>query len=332
MQNDEMIWNVINKHFCSFKKTTDKEDMCRNEYNVTGKCNRVSCPLANSNYGTVREHQGRLFLYLKTVERAHLPSRLWEKIKLSLDIKKTKQIIEKNMKNVYPKHQIERCKRRAIRLKQVIDRMRKLELKPKEKLEGVKKKTERREAAREKKALSAAHIEDVIEDELLRRLQQGVYGELYAEHRVTAEEPQKETETETPEKKAVTGSVRFEAAADDTASVSSVSSCVSSVSSCVSSVSFSVSSDSEAFSFTDSEAEKETDASLSPSLKQKKGDKKETDVEDIHFLGALKKRRQIAAEGDTAVPLATLRRQAAKRRRNARVRIEYEREGLAEEA
>ena len=41
-----------------------------------------------------------------------------------------------------------------------------------EKLEGVKKKTERREAAREKKALVAAHIEDVIEDELLKRLHQ----------------------------------------------------------------------------------------------------------------------------------------------------------------
>ena len=108
------------------------------------------------------------------------------------------------------------------------------------------------------------------------------------------------------------GSVRFEAAADDdTASVSSVSSSVSSVSSFVSSAS-------EAFSFTDSESEKETDAPLSPLLKQKKGDKGdriETDLEDIHFLGGLKKRRQNAAEGDTAVPLTTLRRQAAKRRK-----------------
>lgn len=131
MQNDEMIWNVINTHFCSFKKKTDKEDMCRNEYNVTGKCNRVSCPLANSNYGTVMEKQGRLYLCLKTVERAHLPNRLWERIKLSRNIPDAKKVIDLHMRNVYPRHQIERCKRRAIRLKHMIDRMRRLELKPK---------------------------------------------------------------------------------------------------------------------------------------------------------------------------------------------------------
>lgn len=130
MQNDEMIWNVINKHFCAFKKKTDKEDLCSNEYNVTGKCNRVSCPLANSNYGTVMEKQGRLYLCLKTVERAHLPNRLWERIKLSRNIPDAKKTIELHMKNVYPQHQIERCKRRAIRLKHMIDRMRRLELKP----------------------------------------------------------------------------------------------------------------------------------------------------------------------------------------------------------
>lgn len=105
--------------------------MCSNQYNVTGKCNRVSCPLANSNYGTVLENQGKLYLCLKTVERAHLPNRLWERIKLSRNISEAKKTIEKHMKNVYPQHQIERCKRRTIKLKHMIDRMRKLELKPK---------------------------------------------------------------------------------------------------------------------------------------------------------------------------------------------------------
>lgn len=215
MQNDEVTWNVINKNFCSFKVKTLREDMCRNAYNVTGKCNRVSCPLANSNYGTVVEHQGKLYLCLKTVERAHLPSKMWEKIKLPLNVRQAKEVIDREMKNVYKKHQIERCKRRTIKLKQMLDRMRRLELKPKEKLVPVKKKTERREHTREKKAEVAAHLEDVIEAELLKRLQQGVYGELYdfsSEKQTEAAEEAEALEQEAAEKR---GAVSFEEAEEE---------------------------------------------------------------------------------------------------------------------
>ena len=83
MQSDSVIWDIINHSFCSYKAKVAKErTFCQNEFNVTGLCIRSACPLANSQYATIREEEGVCYLYQKTAERAHTPKHLWEKIKL----------------------------------------------------------------------------------------------------------------------------------------------------------------------------------------------------------------------------------------------------------
>ncbi|KAI2633864.1 ribosomal L28e protein family-domain-containing protein [Xylaria nigripes] len=183
--SDEIIWQVIDKQFCSYKvKATRERTFCRNEMNISGLCSRTSCPLANSRYATIRPHPDPLkainYLYIKTPERAHLPSKLWQKIKLSQNYQEALAQIEEHLK-YWPQHMIHRAKQRLTRLQQVSIRMRRLakeEARLGEKIvPKLAPKVRRREATRERKAEAAAKLERAIERELLGRLREGAYGD-----------------------------------------------------------------------------------------------------------------------------------------------------------
>ena len=192
MASDEIVWQIINQQFCSFKlklpgnsssaQKSTKSTFCRNEHNVTGLCNRQSCPLANSRYATVRSDPatGRLYLYIKTVERAHLPNKWWEKIRLSSNYTRALQQVDERLA-YWPKFLLHKCKQRLTRLTQVRVRAQRL-AKEEERLgermvSRMAPKVRRREEGRERKAEAAAKIERTIERELVERLRSGAYGD-----------------------------------------------------------------------------------------------------------------------------------------------------------
>jgi protein MAK16 len=205
MQNDEMIWQVINHQFCSFKTIigkakSDKTTFCQHPYSVTGLCNRTSCPLANSLYATLREENGKVYLCMKTVERAHSPKNLWEKVLLSRNYSKALTQIDEHLQ-YFPKALIHRNKQRLTKIHQYLLRMRKLKLKE---LAGKKakivqaptRKIKQREERREAKALVAAKITQKVEQELVDRLAKGTYGDIYNFEQTTFNKALKQLEDE----------------------------------------------------------------------------------------------------------------------------------------
>lgn len=130
----------------------------------------------------MRQHPTKqtLYLYMKTIERAHLPSKMWERIKLSNNYNKALEQIDQRL-IYWPKFLIHKCKQRLTRLTQVQIRMRRIAAEEErlgEKLvPKLAPKVKHRERARERKAEAAAKLERTIERELVERLRQGAYGD-----------------------------------------------------------------------------------------------------------------------------------------------------------
>ena len=177
MQCDEVIWKTIAHQFCSFKVKTETQNFCRNENNLTGLCSKQSCPLSNSQYATIRPlgETGELYLMIKTIERAHLPKRMWQKIKLDSDYEKMIKQIDSELE-YFPHFIIHKTKQRLTKL---LEMQKRSKIVKNYKLQGVKKKVEKRDLSRQVKAEKQANLEQQIEKELLNRLKMGLYDGIY---------------------------------------------------------------------------------------------------------------------------------------------------------
>jgi protein MAK16 len=103
---------------------------------------------------------------------------MWEKIPLHPTFLKALEQVNKYFE-FWPHFIRKKIKQRMTKIRQYLIRMRRMRNKVQPELIALNKTKERIETKREKKAHAAAHLQDSIRGELLQRLRQGTYGELY---------------------------------------------------------------------------------------------------------------------------------------------------------
>lgn len=115
-------------------------------------------------------------MYMKTIERAHTPANLWERVKLKKNFEQALEQLNTHLVH-WPRYMVQKVKQRLVKIRQYLIRMRRLKLRAKTKLVTVNKKVERREASREQKAEIAAQLDNAIKKEILARFQSNTYPE-----------------------------------------------------------------------------------------------------------------------------------------------------------
>ncbi|EJW01965.1 hypothetical protein EDEG_03573 [Edhazardia aedis USNM 41457] len=176
--SDNTIWSNIGgkKQFCSFKFPNQTIVFCKNTQNVTGLCEEKSCPLANSKYATIREKNGKLYLYVKEPERMQTVNRQYEEIELSNDYDTAIQQIDEELRffSDFLKH---KCKQRLTSLTEYLERKMKREKNKNIEFSVIKRRFMKKERIAALKTSKELNIEQEVEKELIERMKIGVYGE-----------------------------------------------------------------------------------------------------------------------------------------------------------